>query len=143
MKIPGGGGGLQEGSGRGAGRVSAANWGMRGGGLNIFFSGPKCPPSCTRLRIGPIEIPATQNGNSRKVLARVLAQVLAKRPEGWHRCWQAVFVSVFQRARPASTCASTPASTPSFCQHLCQHPRQHFSGIPSVGSCARSPGSQE
>ena len=27
--------------------MSAANWGMRGGGggLHIFFSGPKCPPT--------------------------------------------------------------------------------------------------
>ena len=33
-----GGGGL--GSGRGAGRVSAANLGMGGGGLNILFRGP-------------------------------------------------------------------------------------------------------
>ena len=31
--------------GRPAGRVSAANWGIGGGGgLNFFFSGPKCPP---------------------------------------------------------------------------------------------------
>ena len=38
------GGGLQEGrGGRGAGRVSAANWGW-GGGAKYFFSGPKCPP---------------------------------------------------------------------------------------------------
>ena len=31
--------------GRGARRVSAANWGILGGGLIFFcFSGPKCPP---------------------------------------------------------------------------------------------------
>ena len=29
-----------------------------------------------------------------------------------------------------------------FCQHLCQHPHQHFSGIPILGSCTRSSGSQ-
>ena len=32
LNIPGGGGGLQEGRGRGAGRVSAANSGIWGGG---------------------------------------------------------------------------------------------------------------
>ena len=41
LKIPGGGG--EAGRGRGAGR-SAANWGIWGGGLNVFFWGPKCPP---------------------------------------------------------------------------------------------------
>ena len=36
--------------GRGGGRVSAANRGILGGGggLNIFFSGPKCPPRQAR-----------------------------------------------------------------------------------------------
>ena len=43
VKIPGGG---SRGRG-GAGRVSVANWGIRGGGLNFFFAGPKCPPSLT------------------------------------------------------------------------------------------------
>ena len=40
-------GGLEDERGRGAGRVSAANWGI-GGGLNFFFSGPKCPPRVPR-----------------------------------------------------------------------------------------------
>ena len=42
-----GGGDRLGGSRRGAGRVSAANWGNfgGGGGLSIFFSGPKRPPS--------------------------------------------------------------------------------------------------
>ena len=31
--------------GRGAGRVSAANWGLGGGGAKSCFSGPKFPPS--------------------------------------------------------------------------------------------------
>ena len=53
LEIPGGGGGLspRRGRGRGAGRVSAANWGFWGGrgggglrGANYFFSEPKCPP---------------------------------------------------------------------------------------------------
>ena len=48
LKIPG------EGMGRGAGRVSAANWGSfffwGGGGLNMFFSRPKRPPSSTLVR---------------------------------------------------------------------------------------------
>ena len=35
-----GGGGLQDGRGRGAGRVSAAKWGTWGGGGKYFFSGP-------------------------------------------------------------------------------------------------------
>ena len=36
----------RRGRGRGAGRVSAPNWGfLGGGGPNIFLSGPKCPPS--------------------------------------------------------------------------------------------------
>ena len=48
LKIPQAGEGLQEGEGRGGGRVSAANWGI-GGGAKYFLSGPKCPP---RLRIG-------------------------------------------------------------------------------------------
>ena len=50
LKIPEGGGGVSR-SGRGAGRVSAANWGFweQGGGAKYFFSGPKCPPSnCQR-----------------------------------------------------------------------------------------------
>ena len=34
------GGGSRSGRGRGAGRVSAANWGILGGGLNSSFSGP-------------------------------------------------------------------------------------------------------
>ena len=39
--------GFLGGRGRGAGRVSAASWGivLGGGGANFFFSGPKCPPS--------------------------------------------------------------------------------------------------
>ena len=43
LTIPGGGSPRteEEGGGRGAGMVSAGNLG--GGGLNIFFSGPKCP----------------------------------------------------------------------------------------------------
>ena len=45
LKIPGGGGGPREG-GRGAGRVSAANWlNILGGGGKYFIGGPKCPPS--------------------------------------------------------------------------------------------------
>ena len=36
--------GGEAGRGRGAGRVSAANWGIFWGGGLIFFSGPKCPP---------------------------------------------------------------------------------------------------
>ena len=58
-EVPGGGGGsifiviprrgggfLQDGEGRGAGKVSAANWGIwgRGGWAKYLFSGPKCPP---------------------------------------------------------------------------------------------------
>ena len=39
LKIPKGGGGLEEGRGRGAGRVSAANWGFWGGGAKYFFFG--------------------------------------------------------------------------------------------------------
>ena len=39
-----GGGVSRRESGRGAGRVSAANWGI-GGGATYLFSGPKCPPS--------------------------------------------------------------------------------------------------
>ena len=39
-------GGFQEGEGRGAGRVSAANWEIfLGRGAKYFFSGPKRPPS--------------------------------------------------------------------------------------------------
>ena len=30
--------------------MSAANWGIGGGGAKYFFSGPKCPPS---YKIGP------------------------------------------------------------------------------------------
>ena len=42
--------GLQKGRGGRPGRVSAANWGIGGGGgLNIFFSWPKCPPSTVAL----------------------------------------------------------------------------------------------
>ena len=41
-------GGLQDGRGREAGRVSAANWEFwGGGGAKYFFSRPKCPPSVT------------------------------------------------------------------------------------------------
>ena len=44
LKIPEG-GGISRRRGRGAGRVSAANWGFwGGGGAKYFFSGPKCPP---------------------------------------------------------------------------------------------------
>ena len=45
LKMPGGGGNspTREGGGRGAGRVSAGNFG--GGAKFFFFSGPKCPPS--------------------------------------------------------------------------------------------------
>ena len=39
---------LQDGRGRGAGRVSAANWGIWGG-AKYFFSGPKFPPSYRKL----------------------------------------------------------------------------------------------
>ena len=48
-EIPGG-GGFQEGGG-GAGRVSAANWGifLGGGGAKYFFSGPKRPPSLAQF----------------------------------------------------------------------------------------------
>ena len=42
IEIPRRGGGFEE--GRGAGKVSAANWGIWGGGAKYFFSGPKCPP---------------------------------------------------------------------------------------------------
>ena len=42
LKSPGGGPPGRE--GRGAGRVSAANWGIWGGGAKYFFGGPKCPP---------------------------------------------------------------------------------------------------
>ena len=45
------GGGLQEGRGRGAGRVSAANWGM-GGGLNIFFGAEMS----TKIRIARLSL---------------------------------------------------------------------------------------
>ena len=45
-----GGGGLQDGRGRGAARVSAANWGIGGGrGSKYLFSGPKCPSRFTTL----------------------------------------------------------------------------------------------
>ena len=41
-----GGGKFSRTGGPRSGRVSAANWGILGwGGLNFFFSGPKCPPS--------------------------------------------------------------------------------------------------
>ena len=44
LKIPGG-GVSRRGRGRGAGRVSAVNWRIwGGGGAKYFFSGPKCPP---------------------------------------------------------------------------------------------------
>ena len=44
-----GGGGFAR-RGEGPGRVSAANWGrIGGGGLNILFWGPKCPPRCVDL----------------------------------------------------------------------------------------------
>ena len=45
MENPRKGGGLQKGRGRGAGSVSAADWGIGWGGAKYFFSGPKCPPS--------------------------------------------------------------------------------------------------
>ena len=46
LKFPEGGGGSPGGEGRGAGKVSAANWGIwGGGGAKYFFSGLKCPPS--------------------------------------------------------------------------------------------------
>ena len=38
LKIPRGGGGVQKGEGRGAGRVSAANWRIFGG-ANFFYGG--------------------------------------------------------------------------------------------------------
>ena len=41
LKFPGGGSPV-------AGRVSAVNWGLGGGGAKYFFSGPKCPPSFAR-----------------------------------------------------------------------------------------------
>ena len=46
IEIPGGGGVSRRGGGRGrgAGRVSAANWGIFPGGAKFFFSGPKRPP---------------------------------------------------------------------------------------------------
>ena len=44
------GGGFRR--GRGAGRVSAANWGIWGGGPKYFFSGPKRPPSITGAQKG-------------------------------------------------------------------------------------------
>ena len=43
--------------------------------------------------------------------------------ECWDRCWQVMLSFCSQRAQPASACAST-------------------SGIPVLGSCTRSPGSQ-
>ena len=48
LKIPRG-GGFPGGEADGAGRVSAANWGILGGGggAKLFFSGPKRPPSFT------------------------------------------------------------------------------------------------
>ena len=86
-----------------------------------------------------------KNGNSRKVLAGllagVLAQVLAKTGVLARVLAQVLagcFVSVFPNGPT--------------CQHLCQHsghphfcqqPRQHFSGIPILGFCTRSPGSQD
>ena len=47
LKIQGGGGGSPgRGGGRGVERVSAANWGIGGGGgAKYFLSGPKRPPS--------------------------------------------------------------------------------------------------
>ena len=65
------------------------------------------------------------------VLAGVLAQVLAS-----------CFVSVFPKSPTCQHLCQHSGQHPHFCQHLCQHPRQHFSGIPTLGSCARPPGSQ-
>ena len=47
LKIPGRGGGFSRRRGRGARRVFVANWFFLGGGggLDIFFSGPKRPTS--------------------------------------------------------------------------------------------------
>ena len=42
------GGGFEDGRGRGPGRCLRRIWG--GGGLNFFFSGPKCPPSSRDCR---------------------------------------------------------------------------------------------
>ena len=56
LKIPGGGGVIQEGVGvgEGTGRVSAGNLGELGGGAKYFFSGPKCPPRIVaRLKEDP------------------------------------------------------------------------------------------
>ena len=44
LKIEGGGGGGIRGGGGGGQVLQGCLRG--GGGLNIFFSGPKCPPSC-------------------------------------------------------------------------------------------------
>ena len=40
--------------GRGAGRVSAANWGIGGRGAKYFFSGPKCPPRRSNVQFSTV-----------------------------------------------------------------------------------------
>ena len=60
IENPRGGGGSRR--GRGAGRVSAANWGSwGGGGTKYFFSGPKCPPSCLLVFFPALSGPLLQN----------------------------------------------------------------------------------
>ena len=86
-----------------------------------------------------------QDGNARKVLAGVLAQVLAKTGVLARVLAQVLagcFVSVFPNGPTCQHLCQHSAQHTHFGQHLCQHPRQHFSGIPILGSCTRSLGSQ-
>ena len=54
LKIPGEGGGVEEGRGRGAGRVSAANWGILGRrGAKFFFFGAAPSNKSRSFRIRP------------------------------------------------------------------------------------------